>query len=64
MSAQQEQDEAVLDALRAFDAEESAAEDSSKPSFADGSPVLQEIKKDLRSRGMSDEEAEAYIRTI
>ena len=36
----------------------------SQPSFADGSPLLQELKQELLARGMSDAEAEAYLRQL
>lgn len=36
----------------------------SQSSFADGSPALLALKEELLARGMSDEEAEAYIRQI
>lgn len=48
--------------------EESATPDSpakpSQPSFADGSPLLQELKKELLVKGMSDEKAEDYSRQL
>lgn len=36
----------------------------SQPSFADGSLLLQELKRELLAKGMSDDKAEAYLRTI
>lgn len=40
------------------------ARPGSRKSFADGSPILQELKEDLLQRGMSEEEAEAYLRQL
>ena len=40
------------------------AKPSSQQSFADGSPILQELKKELLQKGMSDAEAEAYLRQL
>lgn len=40
------------------------AKPSSQQSFADGSPILQELKKELLQKGMSDEKAEAYLRQL
>ena len=36
----------------------------SRPSFADGSPALLALKEDLLARGMSDDDAEAYLRQL
>lgn len=41
-----------------------ASKQPSQTSFADGSPLLQELKQELLAKGMSDEEAEEYLRTI
>lgn len=63
MSAQQEQDELIIEAMRDIpDVEE--VKTPSRASFAEGSTGLLELKKDLLQRGMSDAEAEAYLRQI
>ena len=62
MSAQQEQDEVILAAMSAIP--DAPAKPSSQQSFADGSPLLQELKKELLQKGMSDAEAEAYLRQL
>ena len=62
MSAQQEQDEVILAAMSAIP--DAPAKPSSQQSFADGSPLLQELKKELLQKGMSDEKAEAYLRQL
>ena len=61
MSAQQEQDEVVLAALNDIP---DAPTKTSQPSFADGSPLLQELKRELLAKGMSDEKAEEFLRMI
>jgi hypothetical protein len=38
--------------------------ESPETSFADGSKGLLELKEELLQRGMSDAEAEAYLRTL
>ena len=40
------------------------AKPSSQQSFADGSPILQELKEELLAKGMSEEKAEAYLRQL
>ena len=62
MSAQQEQDEVILAAMSAIP--DAPAKPSSQQSFADGSPLLQELKKELLQKGMSDADAEAYLRQL
>ena len=62
MSAQQEQDEVILAAMSAIP--DAPAKPSSQQSFADGSPILQELKKELLQKGMSDADAEAYLRQL
>ena len=63
MSAQQEQDEAVLEALSVIsDAPE--AQHKSPTTSAKRSPLLQELKEDLLARGMSDDDAEEFLRMI
>jgi hypothetical protein len=61
MSAQQQQDEAVLAFLSNTP---DAPTKTSQPSFAEGSKGLLELKKDLQQRGMSDAEAEEHLRTL
>ena len=36
----------------------------SQPSFADGSPLRQELKQELLAKGMSDDDAEEFLRMI
>jgi hypothetical protein len=63
MSAQQEQDELIIEAMRDVpDVEE--VKTPSRASFAEGSTGFLELKKDLLQKGMSDAEAEAYLRQI
>ena len=47
-----------------IDAKESSAGKAPRPSFSEASRGLQEIKNYLLARGMSDEDADAYIRSI
>ena len=61
MSAQQEQDEAVLAALNNIP---DAPAKTSQPSFAAGSKGLLALKKELLAKGMSDAEAEEYLRQL
>lgn len=64
MSAQQEQDEAVLAFLSNTPDAPDAPTKTSQPSFATGSKGLLELKKDLQQKGMSDAEAEEHLRTL
>ena len=61
MSAQQEQDEVIMEAMSAIPDEPTK---DSQPSFATGSKGLLDVKSELISRGMSDAEAEEYLRTL
>lgn len=63
MSAQQEQDELIIAAMRDIPDEPEAPKDS-RPSFADGSPGLQWLKEELLARGMSEPKAEEFLRMI
>ena len=63
MSAQQEQDEVVLAALNDIpDAPE--GNQLSPRNSAKHSPLRQELKEDLLARGMSDDDAEEFLRMI
>ena len=63
MSAQQEQDEVVLAALNDIpDAPQ--AQPKSPTVSAAGSPALLALKEDLLARGMSDDDAEEFLRMI
>ena len=64
MSAQQEQDEAVLAFLSNIPDAQDVSTKTLQPSFAAGSKGLLELKEELLQRGMSDAEAEAYLRTV
>ena len=63
MPAKQGQDEAVLEALSALpDAPQ--VQPKSPTASADHSPLRQELKEDLLARGMSDDDAEEFLRMI
>lgn len=64
MSAQQEQDEVVLAFLSSIPDATDALTKTSQPSFAAGSKGLLELKKELQQKGMSDADAEEYLRTL
>ena len=49
---------------RSSTAKQASSADEERQSFADGSPILQELKEELLARGMSDEKAEAYLRQL
>lgn len=64
MSAQQEQDEVIIEAMRNIPEEPETLSPNAQDSFAASSKGLLSLKKGLLARGMTDEEAEAYIRMI
>jgi hypothetical protein len=63
MSAQQEQEVVVRAVINTLQEPFQSAE-SPETSFADGSKGLLELKEELLQRGMSDAEAEVYLRTL
>jgi hypothetical protein len=64
ISAQQEQDEVVLAFLSNFPDASDASTKTSRPSFAASSKGLLELKKELQQKGMSDDEAEEFLRMV
>jgi len=64
ISAQQEQDEVVLAFLSNFPDASDASTKTSRPSCAASSKGLLELKKELQQKGMSDDEAEEFLRMV